>query len=1703
MSGIPAWVEQAQHAALVSPDRSPRDDACPTHASRCRPSQQPRHKENTSTSRPPSRPPSRPSSSSPQHPPRAIRQYSRGKPSPFASSGPPPQPVFISKEWKWARGASIRVKNVPPGANVQDIYNLFSEHGHISYIDLDEDRPDISDRGRRALVRFEPPPLSTDFLSRGVCRLRIGLVDHWLPLETVDPKRDDYKERTIRTQLGTTCPQTAYICPSTLSFGVLVQPAVFMKKQSVQTLSSDSLLRIKFDFKRMRLVIQFSLHYQRKPSGFQRQNEHYKLHIKFGVIKELCRTMVGEEHRQALVMTLRDPPVAYRKKDAAKTFGEDRLTWSENDLWERVVDISPGQDVGKGPVSLAENHQYIDLGRWLTYWIELDQHSTRVWDKVSQHLLDWNLRTKLTVFPEPLPNKKPEVWDLLDDRYGHAIQPASSQSWNNDFSLLAAPPRISLPFDVRYQLEVCISQGIINEHNIDRPFLEKLTEFCNDDNSLNKDRARLILEYAADEYAGKRIFDPMGLFKDSAAMRYFPSTFIIPNYCALVRRVTITPTRIYFSTPYVEPTNRVIRQWRFAQDYFIRIQFTDEVLEGRIRSGEAELPLFLRAYRVLQEGIAMGLWHWKFLAFGNSQIREAGAYMFCEQSDLTCDMMRSWMGRFSHIKVIAKYAARLGQCFSTTRLVPGIPAPRIVTIPDVEKDGFCFTDGVGKISPLLAKIITHEWSLDRLPSAFQFRMGGCKGVLVTWPDVKGMEVHIRKSQEKFVAEFNGLEVIKCSAFATATLNRQTIAVLSSLGVPDQVFVDMMEKQLSDYNAAMVDKRKATEYLRKYVDENHITPIIAQMLSYGFMESQEPFVRTLLQLWRSWSIKTLKEKARLSVEKSAFVLGCVDESRTLKGHMKVIEGWKDVPSEKLPQIFLQIPDNVNDGYKVITGTCVVGRNPSLHPGDIRVVEAVDVPALRHIRDVVVFPLTGDRDVPSMCSGGDLDGDDFFVIWDPLLVPNERSHPPMINEPVVGKELANEPTVNNLVTFFVLYMKHNNLPLIAHAHMATADAEMDGVKSSKCLELAILHSMAVDYVKTGVPAVFPKRLDPKSWPHFMEKKKRDYHSATALGKLYDMVKRETFDMKENYELPFDSRILKHTKCRALRDETLTKARRIKSQYDTAMRRVMCQLEIATEFEVWTAFVMSKPRVGSEYKLQENVGRESSALKQHFRDQCRKEAGGDLLSFVSAMYRVTYEEVRIALHEAKQPHIRPDGSLGTRRITPKTMPLVSFPWLFWDKLGELARTSGIIQRKLDDGSEDMDLLSDVLLVSQRHRGRHSASGGSDFMDEHGDPLSYTRTSDGKVVHYGQVLNLFSHDDEDGDERNDARNRNNSGEESTGLKSTKSASNLSPVAEEDLLSFESPPSSPVVKPVSPEFGVSKKGKIFKYDANFLLQVRKTSTEEPCLEFHPEVKSLIGYSDGGSSTSARTPGAGSQSVLGSASDGGFPAMGHLLGPLPTFAKADLAIGLSGPVATTYTPPPTDEETVIRGDHSSRTSDLSASTCSANLQPLTERTSLDTEDLLLDIYSASPPRASNAGLGSAADSGVPVKGELPIWVEQVVRMGHRNPTPPLEPLVIPDVVGASQSESPLTGTITASAIYDPFVSSFPAAPAPATCGGGACYGSDGGASAGPINKQIIMGLDQGIKKEEYDEESDEEVEEVELEMDEDSLAARVAQMAAL
>ena len=411
---------------------------------------------------------------------------------------------------------------------------------------------------------------------------------------------------------------------------------------------------------------------------------------------------------------------------------------------------------------------------------------------------------------------------------------------------------------------------------------------------------------------------------------------------------------------------------------------------------------------------------------------------------------------FSDIETVPLYLARLGQCFSTTRAVFTVK-PKIKELPDIERNGFNFSDGVGKMSRSLAQCVAAELRIStqsgEAPSVFQIRSGGCKGILAVDDKLSDMEIYVRRSQYKFPAKDENLEIIRWSQFASANLNRQIILVLSALGVPDEVFSRKLQLQLSDLELAMTDEMTALAILQKDIDPNQMTLVLAGMILDGFQKTMEPFMASLLHLWRAWSLKYLKEKARITIGSGAFLYGCVDETAILKGHYNNTPILPDdAPIEEkaqnVPQVFVQVARNADDKPEVILGPMLVARNPSLHPGDIRVVCGVDVPELHHLKDVVVFPQTGDRDIASMCSGGDLDGDDFLVIWDRDLLPHQWNAEPMdYSRPKIdvhGREIG----IDDLTSFFVTYMKNDTVSRIAVAHLANADDLEEGVKDPKC-------------------------------------------------------------------------------------------------------------------------------------------------------------------------------------------------------------------------------------------------------------------------------------------------------------------------------------------------------------------------------------------------------------------------------------------------------------------------------------------------------------------------------------------------------------------------------------------------------------------------------------------------------------------------------
>ncbi|TKA64867.1 hypothetical protein B0A49_07587 [Cryomyces minteri] len=1118
-----------------------------------------------------------------------------------------------------------------------------SREGTIVRIEILDRR--VTDVGIHAMVTFCPPP-SRAFWDVYSQKFQLMSKRQSKPYPSITNPEQSFPERTR-------------LIADTLGFGFMHNETTIVVRKTVQPMQ-DKPIQFTLDLFRKEIDIRFDLHLRENSDESNKLRPHaYRVRVPLEQMKYVYEMTDGPD-RRILIIPLDSPPNFYRKAsniDATHEAGSK--WWNENVTWMRQTDIVHDRDrLRSAPLSLRKEDPLVDIGRWITYWLVFDASKN---DKAQYVILlralsDYNIDIVKGRIINVTTEAAPAVWNWIDQPKVARENSSGSSSFLMDMQMMHdETPQLSFP--VRYQLEVCISQGYLNEHDLSQDFIRRLA-------LQEQDAARNLLEKVADMKG--RFFDPMEIF--SITVTHTSADRKIPNYCAYARGVTVTPSTMYFATPTIETSNRVIRQYSEYGDRFLRVKFTDEKFQGRINSKYDHTydEVFTRVKRAMTNGITIGEQHFEFLAFGNSQLREHGAYFFASNPYVSAADIRLWMGSFNHIKIVAKYASRLGQCFSTTRAFNGMNV-LVREDVDVERNGYCFTDGVGKISPFLAQVIAVEVGLpnpnENPPSLVQFRLGGCKGVLAVSPDAKMREIYIRRSQYKFPAMHQGLEIIRTAAFSTATLNQQIILVLSALGVPDEIFMTKLRKMLVDLEQAISDERMALQLLQKNVDFNQMTLTLATMILDGFMQSGDPFTTALLQLWRAWTIKYLKEKAKIPVEEGAFLLGCVDETATLRGHFDSVE--PDVDTENtlrdLPEIFVQVSTPEKKGaYRVVEGVCILARNPSLHPGDVRVVRAVDVPALRHLKNVVVLPQTGDRPIANMCSGGDLDGDDYLVIWDEDLLPVEVNYPAMDFTPPTPVQHEGPVTVDDITSFFVNYMKNDSLPRIATAHRAWADRMDDGVKDPHCTRLAQLHSEAVDYPKSGVAVKMGAELRPLERPHWMQYKGKGkiYHSKKVLGQLYDQV--ELVDFVPHYSAPFDKRILDAYE---LDQSVLDHATEVKELYDAAVRRVMAQHDIRTEFEVWSTFVLYHSQDNGDYKFTEDLGRITEALKGRFKELCYQKAGGKefekLGPFVAAMYTVTATQTKKPLAECERTKIvggRELGKIANGKTSGRTESIVT---------------------------------------------------------------------------------------------------------------------------------------------------------------------------------------------------------------------------------------------------------------------------------------------------------------------------------------------------------------------------------------------------------------------------------------------------------------
>uniref|UniRef100_A0A8R7RD97 RNA-dependent RNA polymerase n=1 Tax=Triticum urartu TaxID=4572 RepID=A0A8R7RD97_TRIUA len=196
------------------------------------------------------------------------------------------------------------------------------------------------------------------------------------------------------------------------------------------------------------------------------------------------------------------------------------------------------------------------------------------------------------------------------------------------------------------------------------------------------------------------------------------------------------------------------------------------------------------------------------------------------------------------------------------------------------------------------------------------------------------------------------------------------------------------------------------------------------------------------------LTNIRSRCKIHVPKGRVLIGCLDETDGLEYGQVYIRITKNSKEQKENgQVIL----NGKEKTTIVIGKVAIKKNPCLHPGDIRVLEAVYEHGAKNLVDCAVFPQRGERPHPNECSGGDLDRDLYFITWDEKLIP-EKVDTPMEYTGARPPIMDHVVTLESIQKFFVNYMINDSPGAISTAHLIHANRHPMKVRSPGSLQLA---------------------------------------------------------------------------------------------------------------------------------------------------------------------------------------------------------------------------------------------------------------------------------------------------------------------------------------------------------------------------------------------------------------------------------------------------------------------------------------------------------------------------------------------------------------------------------------------------------------------------------------------------------------------------
>lgn len=433
-------------------------------------------------------------------------------------------------------------------------------------------------------------------------------------------------------------------------------------------------------------------------------------------------------------------------------------------------------------------------------------------------------------------------------------------------------------------------------------------------------------------------------------------------HIVLVHKLNVRPTGVYLQGPEPEVSNRVLRDYKDHCDCFLRVTFTDEDGESVHYDGQSDQKGIYAHFKSFMESeYSIAGRKFSFLGFSHSSLRSQTCWFMApfefDGTDITASKLIKDLGDFGHIRVPARCAARIGQAFTDTTGTVEVEAGVRGGLRDVERNGRCFSDGCGTISLGLLRKVWGKYGSRRTlkPVILQIRFAGVKGVVSLDSRLVEDQFNIRPSMEKFTGSRSvTLEV--CGAAwrpYPMVLNRQFIKILEDLNVPLESFMMLQDRAVEKLRMMTTNTFNASFLLNGTQTSKaaRLSGLLEMLSDIGLEYHDDSFLRGVVEMAVITKLRDIKYRGRIPVENGITLYGIMDETGFLQ------EG----------QIYVVTQSSIDERKQVLTGgRVIITRSPALHPGDIRTVEAIDVPEnspLNHLRNCVVFSQHGCRDLPS--------------------------------------------------------------------------------------------------------------------------------------------------------------------------------------------------------------------------------------------------------------------------------------------------------------------------------------------------------------------------------------------------------------------------------------------------------------------------------------------------------------------------------------------------------------------------------------------------------------------------------------------------------------------------------------------------------------------------------------------------------------------